>query len=321
MISVIMPAFNAGRFIAASIESVRAQSFGEWELIVVDDGSTDDTGSIAEDHAASDARIRVIHQANGGIAAARNRGLSEMSAASAYVAFLDNDDVWEKDALETLFTALRQCPNAIGAHGMHRFVDAEGKPILVDGAGVAPQRRRRIDGLRLKTMTDTDRTTFETLAYGNCIGTGSLLIRRAAIERAGMFDPALPVVEDYDMWLRLSLYGDFLFVNRVMYAYRLHAANASRDSGRKNAWLYYVRRKLCSLPGLTSGQRKSISLGFRYYEMYRARVAAQRAMRQLRKGKWRPFLAAAGEVTRHCFQAVFVLPRGSSRQSLENTLD
>ena len=263
MVSVIMPAFDASRYIATSIESVRAQSSGDWELIVVDDGSTDDTGSIADGYAVRDPRIRVIHQSNLGIAAARNRGLCEMDAVSAYVAFLDNDDVWERGTLETLLKGLRETPNAVGIHGVLRYIDAEGMPLLVNGAATAPRRRRRIDGWRLRKVDVAEPTTFDTLAYGDCIPACSVLIRRAAIEKAGMFDPCIPLVDDWDMWLRLSLHGDFLFVNQVMYAYRLHTANASRDSDRKNEWLYYVRRKIHALPGLTSSQRRSISLGYK----------------------------------------------------------
>jgi glycosyltransferase involved in cell wall biosynthesis len=307
MISVIMPAFNSGRYIAASIESVRAQSFGDWELIVVDDGSTDDTGSIADGYAAEDARIRVIHQSNGGIAAARNRGLGEMDPVSAYVGFLDSDDVWERRTLETLLRLLAGNLNAIGAHGIQRYIDAEGKPTVVNGASTAPQRRRYIDGWRLRKANPADPTTFETLAYGNCIPTCSLLIRRTALEREGTFDPLVVVGEDWDMWLRLTLHGDFVFINQVMYAYRLHDANSTRDSNRKNTWFYYVRGKIRALPALTSSQRRSISLGYKYYELYRARVAAQKAIRGLRKGKYGLFLSAIGHFFRHCFQAVQAL--------------
>jgi teichuronic acid biosynthesis glycosyltransferase TuaG len=248
MVSVIMPAFNAGRYVAASIESVSAQSGDDWELIIVDDGSTDDTGSIAEAYATKDARIRVIHQSNGGIAAARNRGLREMDGGSGHVAFLDDDDVWEVGTLGTLLRMMAENPSAVGAHGRLRYIGAEGQPIVVDGAGTAPRTRRRIDGWKLRKAKESEPTTFETLAYGNCIRTGSLLIRRAAIERAGTFDPMTPPVEDWDMWLRLSLNGEFLFTNQVMYAYRLHAANASRDSDRKNESIYYVRRKIRARP-------------------------------------------------------------------------
>jgi glycosyltransferase involved in cell wall biosynthesis len=304
MISVIMPAFNSGRYIATSIESARAQSLRDWELIVVDDGSTDDTGSIADGYAAEDTRVRVIHQSNAGIAAARNSGLCEMNASSAYVAFLDSDDVWESGTLATLVRLLNENPGAIGAHGILRYVDAEGKPILVDGAGTTPRRRRRIDGWRLRKAKVTEPTTFDTLAYADCIPTCSLLIRRKAIEKVGMFDPAIEVVDDWDMWLRLALHGDFLFVNEVMYAYRLHDTNVTRDSDRKNEAFYNVRRKIRALPGLTTGQRRSVSLGYKYYELYRARVAARKAVRGLLHGKFGAFLTAIGGFLRHCLQAV-----------------
>lgn len=307
MISIMMPAFNSGRFIAMAIESVRAQSLRDWELIVIDDGSTDNTGSIADRYAARDHRIRVIHQPNGGIPAARNRALREMNAASDYLAFLDSDDVWEVGALERLVTLLNACPTAVGAHGVERYIDAEGRPLRVNGADTAPIRRRRIDGWRLRTVSAADTTTFEALAYGNCIPVSSMLVRRAAIERAGLFDPGADLVVDWDMCLRLSLQGDFVFVNEVMYSYRLHGANVSQDSDLKNDRFYYVRRKIHALPALTSSQRASMSWGYRYYELYRARVAAQNAIRVFRNRRYRRFLTESGNCFQHCFQAMEVL--------------
>ena len=148
-------------------------------------------------------------------------------------------------------------------------------------------RRRKIDGWKLKSMDVTAPTTFETLAYGNCIPMSGVLVRHEAIEKAGVFDPVADVVPDWDMWLRLALQGDFVFMNEVMYCYRLHDANISRDSDRKNNQLYYVRRKIYALPLLTNGQRRSVSLGHRYYEVYRARVGGTESHTGLTEGKIR----------------------------------
>ena len=124
---------------------MRAQSFRDWELIVVDDGSTDDTGPIADGHAAKDRRIRVIHQVNGGVSAARNRALCEMDVASEYVSFLDSDDVWEPGALERLLALLSSNLAAVGAHGILRFIDAEGSasPIEWRRNGADPKTQDR----------------------------------------------------------------------------------------------------------------------------------------------------------------------------------
>src|SRR5215204_696893 len=98
LVSVIMPAYNAGRYIAESVRSVQAQTFGGWELVVVDDGSADDTGEVVRRFAAADARVRYVRRPNGGQAAARNTGLAE--ARAPFVAFLDADDLWLPEKLE-----------------------------------------------------------------------------------------------------------------------------------------------------------------------------------------------------------------------------
>lgn len=101
MISVVMPAFNAERYIAATVESVLMQTYKELELIVVDDGSTDQTKEIADCLAQKDSRILVVHQENGGTSVARNRGLD--IAQGEFVAFLDADDLWEATFLEKTY--------------------------------------------------------------------------------------------------------------------------------------------------------------------------------------------------------------------------
>src|SRR5688572_3090637 len=106
LVSVIMPAYNSGRFLAESVRSVQAQTFGGWELIIVDDGSTDDTAAVARGFAESDARVRYVARANGGQAAARNTGLGE--ARGPLVAFLDSDDLWLPGKLEAQLGVLER---------------------------------------------------------------------------------------------------------------------------------------------------------------------------------------------------------------------
>ena len=99
MVSIIMPSYNASAFIAESIESVLAQSYGEWELLITDDCSTDDSHAIAQRYAAQDGRVRAFRlERNGGAAMARNYSLGQ--AAGRYVAFLDSDDLWKREKLE-----------------------------------------------------------------------------------------------------------------------------------------------------------------------------------------------------------------------------
>ncbi len=102
MISIILPVYNAGRFLDATLQMALAQTCADWELIAVDDGSTDETPILLQAFARQDRRIRVVTQANGGCASARNTGVNHIAANAEYVIFLDHDDLWEPDALETL---------------------------------------------------------------------------------------------------------------------------------------------------------------------------------------------------------------------------
>ena len=107
MISVIMPAYNTDKYIKASIESVLRQTYADFELIIVDDGSTDQTGAILAEYQEKDKRIHVVHQKNQGVSAARNRGIE--LAQGEYISFLDSDDLWEPEFLHTLEQAIRDC--------------------------------------------------------------------------------------------------------------------------------------------------------------------------------------------------------------------
>lgn len=106
--SILLPAYNRESYLGAAIGSVLAQTDPDWELIVVDDGSTDRTGAIAAGHAAADPRIRVVRQSNGGIGAARNRALRE--ARGGFIALIDSDDLWMPDKLEVQHAALAADP-------------------------------------------------------------------------------------------------------------------------------------------------------------------------------------------------------------------
>jgi glycosyltransferase involved in cell wall biosynthesis len=137
-ISVVIPT-HGGRFLSAAVESVRAQTVSDWELVIVDDSSKDGTAEVARRLATEDPRVRVVtNPRNTGIAAARNRGLASISVGSEYVAFLDHDDVWMPEALETLRAALLASAKASAAHGMASGIDALGATVPVP-----PERLRR----------------------------------------------------------------------------------------------------------------------------------------------------------------------------------
>ena len=280
-VSVIISAYNGENYLAEAIESVLAQTRSDWEIVVADDGSSDATGAIAEDYARRDPRIRVVHRANGGIAAARNSGLAHANPSFEYVAVLDHDDFLEPDCLETLVGALDRHPRAVGAHGLRRNVDSKRRPLRRNGSEVWPSVRWSIEGNWLVKMPESAPTTFAMLAYRNVITINGVMVRRDALEHAGRFDPRATMAEDWDLWLRMALLGDFVFVNRVVCGYRYHDSNITRDRERMRGHEDAVRSRIYASRELNDAQRRLIVLGYRFHELHRCRDRLRFAKRIL----------------------------------------
>jgi glycosyltransferase involved in cell wall biosynthesis len=208
-ISVIIPAYNASRTVGAAVDSVLAQSFTDFELLVIDDGSKDDTAEIVE--ARDDPRVRCVRTENGGVSVARNRGLD--LAEGLYVAFLDADDAWEPAKLERQHRALGESPQAGLCFASTRHVDDDLQTIALHPA---PQRRDYGEALLLE---------------GNIIsGSAScVMVRRSAIDAAGDFDPRLSLCADWDMWLRISVVTKFLALEEALALYRSVPGTMSSD--------------------------------------------------------------------------------------------
>ena len=202
--SVVMPAFNSARYVGAAIESVLRQSLADWELILIDDGSTDETQEAVRPYAA-DPRVRVLRQENSGVACARNRGVSV--AAAPLVAFLDADDLWAVDHLESMAARMRATPDAVLAFGSWQYVDEHGTPMpqVVTPFGADPECARK------------------ELHWRNAVLTSTVVVRTAAIRRVGGFDTAFQACEDWDLWIRLVREGPFVALTKVSTFYRAHA--------------------------------------------------------------------------------------------------
>jgi glycosyltransferase involved in cell wall biosynthesis len=214
LISVVLPVLNSAPYLAASIESCRAQTHTHWELIVVDGGSTDGTLAVVEECLASDPRIRLIHQpANSGkLPGALNLGFA--AARGDYFTWTQADDYYESDALAVLLAALLADAQLGLAYTGFEFIDEAGRH-LRDAALGPPE------GLRERNVV------------GHCF-----LYTRAAARLAGDYDPAYWMAEDFQYWLRLSLVTGLRYVPGCHFAHRLHAASLTMsDFGR-----YYALR-------------------------------------------------------------------------------
>jgi teichuronic acid biosynthesis glycosyltransferase TuaG len=237
LVSVIMPAYNAGRYIAESVESVLAQTFGDWELVVVDDGSADDTGEVVGRFAAADARVRYVRRPNGGQAAARNTGLGE--ARGRLVAFLDADDLWLPEKLAAQIIVMERT-------GVD-LVYTDGYFFSEDGAVSEEERFHILPGEARGVEM------FRTLFTSNRIGTLSVLVKREALDAVGLFDEsrAYQNSEDYDLWLRLAKWGaGFYGMTEKLMRYRRHAAATTYTASRLLAPMLAVILKHAPDPAL-----------------------------------------------------------------------
>ncbi len=229
-ISIIVPAHNVAAYIAATLESIRSQSFNNWECIIIDDGSTDETVAVVKRTTAGDRRFRMIRQSCGGASKARNRGFMESSPFSRYVTFMDADDVWELDALAVLFERISAHPEAAGAHGLAELIDGQGRSLEPGNFSAFGRRRLGYRDGKIGEWPLVDPTSFDTLMWtGPLYPPGLLLARREAYEKVGLYDPKLRQCEDWDMAIRLSRFGPMEFVNKVILQYRRHGMNLSND--------------------------------------------------------------------------------------------
>jgi acetyltransferase-like isoleucine patch superfamily enzyme/glycosyltransferase involved in cell wall biosynthesis len=200
-VSVIIPAFNCGPWIKQAVESVLAQTVKPAEIIVVDDGSTDDT---RQRLAAYGNRIRCEFQENQGVAAARNRGIALSSGA--LVAFLDADDVWHPRKLEVQLRALRNHPD-IALLGTGVYACSEAAPPEID-ASATPRA-----------------IPWEKLVVRNQITTSTVMVRRTILDEVGQFDARLRGPEDLDLWLRVAERATVANVDAPLVGYRTVAGS------------------------------------------------------------------------------------------------
>ena len=227
-IGIVIPVYNGKRYLANAVESVIDQSYTDWELLLVNDGSTDGSDVLAETLATRDPRIHVVHEPNGGVATARNAGLHALSDDCASVAFLDQDDIWYPESLMTMQLLLVGNPCASTAHGTYQLMDAAGRPKMQSDREILHRGRWGFEGMRLVRWPSERPTTFNVLAFMNPLITlGLVLIRRSALLGAGGFDQLIAPADDWDLWLRLGHGGHFAYTDSAVLGYRLHDANQS----------------------------------------------------------------------------------------------
>ncbi len=211
-VSVIMPTYNRVRYLSEAIQSVLDQTFVDFELIIIDDGSTDDTESLIQ--GIGDPRIRYAHQQHRGISAAMNHGIR--LARGHYIARLDSDDVWLPEMLATQIKVLDTRPRIGLVYSKAQAMNASGTP-LEETRAFSP---RYADD------------SFRSMLTGDFTCNITIVVRRQYLDKAGPYDESMAVNEDWDMWLRVAEHCQFAFSDLVLARYRRHDSNATGYNSR-----------------------------------------------------------------------------------------
>jgi glycosyltransferase involved in cell wall biosynthesis len=208
LVSVVIPCFNQAHFLGEAIESVLSQSYSHFEIVVVDDGSTDNTSEVAGRYPG----VHCVRQENQGLAGARNSGLYESKGS--YLVFLDADDRLLPDALKVGLECLKAHPECAFVSGRYREIAADESHLR----GFQP-------------LYHIKKGDYSELLRGNYIGMhATLMYRRSVLESVGGFDTSIEACEDYDLYLRIARNFPIHCHDKVVAEYRQHDSNMSRDS-------------------------------------------------------------------------------------------
>jgi glycosyltransferase involved in cell wall biosynthesis len=215
LVSVVVPAYNAAKTVDATLASVAAQDYPNFEVIVVDDGSKDDTAVRVECIAKRDPRFRLVRKANGGVAAARNLGIAE--AKGEFIATLDADDLWRPNKLSAQVAAFREGGPSVGlVYTWVLLVDPQDRPLST----YTPRFNGHVLG---------------KICAANIVHNGSTpMFRRSALEEAGGYDPALRAAkaqgcEDWKLYSRVAASYEFRVIKEFVTLYRVMPQSMSGD--------------------------------------------------------------------------------------------
>jgi glycosyltransferase involved in cell wall biosynthesis len=265
LVSIVIPAYNQARYLRQSVESALGQSYAAREIIVVDDGSTDETAAVAESYGS---QITLVQQENRGLAGARNAGIRV--ARGEWVGLLDADDIWLPHYLATMMNLAAHNPQADVLYCRARSIDTAGND-LKQVLGGSPVETARLYGI---------------LLHSNFIIPSTVTLRRNVVVDAGYFDQSLRSCEDWDLWLRILPGRVFAGTGDILVRYRVHDQSLSANvAGMHTAKKAVVEKHFGIDDGLIQDwppEKKSAYTGlYRYYVVTSV----------LRKGDWQ----AAGE--------------------------
>jgi glycosyltransferase involved in cell wall biosynthesis len=222
-VSIVMAAKNYARFLPQAVESVLAQTFTDWELLIIDDGSTDATPAVVRPFLA-DSRIRYTRSDRLGQSRAKNLGIS--LSRGEFVAFLDADDAWEPSKLEKQLALFQDRPEVGVVYSRRSLMDESGQALPQSRPAMPPRGR-----------------ILEQMFVQNHVCFSSAVVRRIVFSHVGAFDPEWDLAIDYDLWLRVARHYEFDFVDEELVRYRTGHGNLSKKlADRVETALAIMRR-------------------------------------------------------------------------------
>ncbi len=263
-VSVIIATYNYGAFITDSLRSVEEQTLHEWECLIVDDASTDDTAAVVAKFTDRDPRFRIIRmERNSGVSAARNRALQE--AQGEFIQLLDADDVMAPAKLELHVRCLRNTPDVSVVYS--DFVHFSGSVDMLAAGGTVAEDKFSHEGPKVVSR----------LLRGNAFRLNAMLFRKAVVDRLGGFKEQFRYVEDWDFWMRIASSGHhfhFLDEPRAKVGVRVAHHSLSRDLPAMRRYQLPVREQMWVQGGLDFRQR--VSLLLRYCDFLLEMVVVKR---------------------------------------------
>jgi len=216
-VSVIIPTYNRAQFLPEAVESVFKQTYRDFEIIIIDDGSTDNTPEIIRQFSTT---VKSYRQKNEGVSVARNKGVE--LAAGEYLCFLDSDDLLLENALQNCVTFLDQHPEVGLCYGRVHYIDEQGN--LIWWKKMRGEKKDRIrDG----------KEQIACLLFRGDMNTSAVLVRRGCLEEAGIFDPSLHLGQDIDMWLRVCQKYPIGYFAEPLVKMRIHPKSTTEQKTLK----------------------------------------------------------------------------------------
>lgn len=228
-ISAIIPTYNSEKYIVRTLESICNQSILPNEIVIVDDGSTDRTIEIINNyvmaHREITDRVKIFQQLNAGAGAARNKAIKE--ATGEWIAFLDSDDIWDEKKIQIVAEEIDKHPQStIFAHDEYAVNEDN-------------LNAKRLCELHKKYNASED--LFLQLYRGNLFSTSCMVISRSILEKTGGFDESLRSAQDYDLWIRCSMYGKLHYIEKPLETYVVREGNITSNTYRR----YVCEMRIC----------------------------------------------------------------------------